>query len=174
MSRGLKNALLVPLRKSTPERYVLIHYRVATMIEAACMNCANQPESGGILLGSIRGPHLEISGFTRPGPEDQRAPFHFVRQDAKHQSAAERAWASSQRTITFVGEWHTHPIGKPIPSSIDRKSWSALARRTKHPMLFLLAAPAKWTGFLANRRLLMATLKELSLCERGHSGIILR
>lgn len=65
MLRRLKTALLAPLRKA--DRYVLVHYAVVAMIEKAVATCEGRPEAGGILLGSVRGPHLEIRTFTR-GP----------------------------------------------------------------------------------------------------------
>jgi len=174
MFRRARNALFAASHKGQLERHVLIHYSVVEMIERASISCANAPESGGILLGAIRGPHLEITDFTQPGAEDLRSMFQFVQQDAWHQKAAHNAWVSSHRTVTFAGEWHTHPLGEPIPSSIDRMSWSVLTRKAKYPMLFLLAAPGKWKGFLATQGRLLAAQKELSIYERGHLGIVLR
>jgi integrative and conjugative element protein (TIGR02256 family) len=144
------------------------------MIEEACRQCANAPESGGILLGAIRGPHLEIVDFTQPGSDDVRSMLQFVRQDERHQTAADNAWKGSRHTVTFAGEWHTHPLGDPIPSSVDRRSWSGLAGHTKHSMLFLLATPGQWKAFLVTRRRFLTTQKELSACERGQWGLVMR
>ena len=30
-------------------------------------------------------------------------------------------------TVDYVGEWHTHPQRSPIPASLDRREWHALA-----------------------------------------------
>jgi integrative and conjugative element protein (TIGR02256 family) len=174
MFRRVRNALSAAPSEGLLERRVLIHYPVVEMIERACRQCAHAAESGGILLGAVRGPHLEVTDFTEPGPDDVRSMFQFVRQDTRHQKAADKAWAASHQIVTFAGEWHTHPVGEPIPSSVDRKNWAALARRTRYPMLFLLAAPGKWKGFLAMRGRLLTTQTELSVYERGHLGIVMR
>jgi integrative and conjugative element protein (TIGR02256 family) len=173
MLRRVRDALLVGIPKGRPERYVLLHYAIVEMVERAAANCANQPETGGILLGSARGPHLEITGFTLPGPTDVRTHSRFVRQDASHEEAAMTAWVTSNRTISFVGEWHTHPSGKAIPSIIDRGNWSRLATKSRYPMLFLLAAPGSWKAFLVLRRGTRVIHTELSTCERGDIGLVL-
>lgn len=97
-------------------------------------------EAGGILLGSYRGPHIEIIQCTSPLPKDQRAPFRFYRRDPGHDIAARTAWKRSKRTVTFVGEWHTHPEDDPKPSEVDRNTWFKLMQRQRRePMIFLIA-----------------------------------
>jgi integrative and conjugative element protein (TIGR02256 family) len=170
MLRRLKTVLLAPLR--TADLYVLVHYPVVTMMQEAVSNCEERPESGGILLGSVRGPHLEITGFTRPAAADERTLVSFVRQDRAHQAAADQAWKQSDREIGFMGEWHTHPSGPPQPSIIDRGSWARLAAQSEHAMCFLLASPQGWRGFRVTRRTGGASV--LTECERGALGVVLR
>jgi integrative and conjugative element protein (TIGR02256 family) len=170
MLRRLKTALLAPLR--TADRYVLLHYSVVAMMQEAVATCQDRPESGGILLGSVRGPHLEITAFTVPAATDERTMISFVRQDRTHQVAADRAWKLSKGEVGFMGEWHTHPSGPPAPSMIDRGSWARLAAQSEHPMCFLLASPQGWRGFHVTRRTGGAAV--LSECERGALGIVLR
>src|SRR5882757_868914 len=81
-------------------------------------------EAGGILLGCYRGPHVEILECTTPMPLDKRTGHGFVRRDPGHQRAALAAWKASDRTVNFVGEWHTHPEERPSPSRVDRATWS--------------------------------------------------
>ena len=50
---------------------------------------------------------------------DQQRLWMFARSDPSHQKAAEAAWLASGGTITFVGEWHTHPTGILTPSPRD-------------------------------------------------------
>jgi integrative and conjugative element protein (TIGR02256 family) len=173
MLQRVRDALLVVMRKRPAERYVLMHYAIFEMIERAAANCANEPETGGILLGCVRGPHLEITGFTFPGPTDVRTLSRFVRQDESHEEAAKKAWVASDRTVSFIGEWHTHPVGKPIPSNIDGDNWSELALKSRYPMLFLLAAPGNWRAFLVTRSRTDVIHTELVVCERGDLGVVL-
>jgi integrative and conjugative element protein (TIGR02256 family) len=97
-------------------------------------------EAGGILLGCYRGPHVEILECTKPMPLDSRARYRFVRRDPGHQRAALAAWKASDRTVNFVGEWHTHPEKNPTPSHVDRSTWADLMERRKSdPLIFIIA-----------------------------------
>lgn len=172
MLRRLKNALLAPLRPV--DRYVLVHYPVVAMMREAVATCEGQPESGGILLGSVRGPHLEITGFTTPARADERTMVSFVRQDRSHQAAADQALNKSDHEIGFIGEWHTHPSGSPIPSIIDQSSWAELAGRCSYPMCFLLASPQGWRGFHVASQKPGTSYAELVEHERGVLGVVFR
>lgn len=99
-----------------------------------------QLEAGGILLGSYRGPHVEIIECTIPMPLDKRSRYGFVRCDPGHHRAALGAWTTSGRTVNFVGEWHTHPEENPTPSGIDRNTWlEEMNRRRNDPLIFMIA-----------------------------------
>lgn len=144
----LKTALLASLRNAN--RYVLVHYPVVTMMQEAVATCPNQSDSGGILLGSVRGRHLEITGLTMPEATDERTVMSFVRQDHAHQAAADFGWRHSMGDVGFMGEWHTHPSGPQVPSMIDRGSWALLAAQSEHPMCFPWRAPGRAAGLRAS------------------------
>lgn len=80
-------------------------------------------EAGGILLGSYRDPHIEVVFATLPGPDDIRRPFSFIRKCASHKREALKQWNESDKSITYIGEWHTHPQLIPQPSRTDYKNW---------------------------------------------------
>lgn len=168
----LRNVL--PARRRAADRYVLVHYPVVAMMQRAVATCEGCAESGGILLGSVRGPHLEITAFTSPAPADERTMSRFVRQDRAHQVAANDAWMRSAHQVGFIGEWHTHPFGGPAPSRIDRASWARLVAYTGHPMCFLLAAPEGWRGFRVSSSIFDLANPALVEHERGDLGVVLR
>ena len=97
-------------------------------------------EAGGILLGCVRGPHLQIIDATTPSPRDRRSRFSFERDDFHHHAIAMRRWQESDGIIRYVGEWHTHPEDYPSPSSIDLREWRGLAasRIDGRPLLALI------------------------------------
>ena len=84
----------------------------------------NSSESGGILLGSYRGNHIEVIDATLPGKKDIRRKNEFIRIDKHHQIYAEKLWRKSEGKITYIGEWHTHPTNTPSPSPIDIAEWN--------------------------------------------------
>ncbi|EZQ19373.1 hypothetical protein CF98_02665 [Halopseudomonas bauzanensis] len=94
-------------------------------------------EAGGILLGHVRGIHVEIIEATVPTPKDQRLKYFFERMLHGHQWIAEKRWRDSNKLIRYLGEWHTHPEDLPTPSELDINEWQRLAKRRRdgRPML---------------------------------------
>lgn len=108
-------------------------------------------EAGGILIGSYRGDHIEISGCTIPMPKDRRQRYLFDRVDRGHHIAALAAWEASGHTDTYVGEWHTHPEDHPTPSTIDRLTWARLTMFGANPMIFVICGRQSfWWGIGKN------------------------
>ncbi|WP_457374776.1 Mov34/MPN/PAD-1 family protein [Pseudomonas tolaasii] len=97
-------------------------------------------EAGGILLGCVRGPHLQIIEATTPSPRDRRSKFSFERDDYYHDATAIKRWEESAGIIRYLGEWHTHPENYPSPSSTDLREWRTLAesRIDGRPLLALI------------------------------------
>lgn len=97
----------------------------------------NDPEAGGILLGHVRGVHLEILEATVPTPKDHRLKYFFERLLHGHQGIAERRWRDTNGLVRYLGEWHTHPEDRPTPSGLDISEWRKLAssRKDRRPML---------------------------------------
>ena len=104
-------------------------------------------ESGGILLGARRGPHLEVVDLTTPFPRDIRKRTFFDRRDSRHNGYALKKWATNQRKIDYLGEWHTHPECIPSPSSLDIKEWRKLIPPRNAQLVFLiLGISDSWLG----------------------------
>jgi integrative and conjugative element protein (TIGR02256 family) len=111
-------------------------------------------EAGGILLGFYRGPHVQIMHCTSPRAGDRRFWNLFDRSDPGHQSEAIRRWRDSGRTMTYVGEWHTHPEAVPTPSLVDRRTWGRIARRhAVGPLVFVIRGTAGWYWELMRNKL---------------------
>ena len=80
-------------------------------------------EAGGVLLGYVRGEHLDIVFATPPQARDVRRRTGYERNDSAHQAIADRMWQESSGEIRYLGEWHTHPEDSPSPSSVDIDGW---------------------------------------------------
>lgn len=119
-------------------RFVLVHEEVISLIEGRVERGPSSRETGGILIGSYRGNHIEVSGFTTPYPQDRRTFALFDRIDPLHQSIAMKTWQHSGGTDTYIGEWHTHPEASPSPSWLDKRTWKKLITRSHAPMIFAI------------------------------------
>lgn len=97
-------------------------------------------EGGGILLGYVRGDHLEVLHATEPSSKDKRHRFLFEREKQGHQEEALRLWKESGGLVRYLGEWHTHPQKSPTPSGMDRAEWEKLAqlRTDRRPVLTVI------------------------------------
>ncbi|WP_179152785.1 Mov34/MPN/PAD-1 family protein [Chromohalobacter israelensis] len=97
------------------------------------------PESGGMILGRIRGEYLDIAHVTEPGGHDFQSRFQFIRRDYGHHQVALDAWETSNSEVGYLGEWHTHPEDSPMPSSIDLAGWKKVIRDGHSPYcLFII------------------------------------
>ncbi len=72
-------------------QYVLVHTRVVDTIARWVDERHDFLEAGGILIGSYRGPHIEIVDCTTPMLFDRRRRTLFDRRDPGHQLAAMNA-----------------------------------------------------------------------------------
>lgn len=135
------------------EGYVLVRHEILRHFEREAARCSGRSEQGGILIGQYRGPHIELTDYTTPGPSDQSSATSFVKVDPVHQNAAERAWRLSGRTKTYLGEWHTHPSGGAVPSFTDRRTWSSVAKRAGTFCVFAVIAPNDWSLYVTEKKL---------------------
>ena len=117
-------------------------------------------ETGGILLGRYSAAHdcALIEKVTGAPVDSQMGRTWFVRGVRGLQAKLDLLWRRHEGY--YLGEWHFHPFGSPIPSSVDVKQLQKIARsrlyRCPEPMLMILGGdPANsWTmrAFLFRRR----------------------
>lgn len=84
-------------------------------------------ETGGALLGWRQEGHAVIAVTLGPGPNAKHGLSSFEPDAAWQLEEGKRIYVESGRTISYVGEWHTHPRGAPRPSRQDRKTAEQLA-----------------------------------------------
>jgi integrative and conjugative element protein (TIGR02256 family) len=87
-------------------------------------------ETGGALLGRRESELAVVEEVLGPGPHASHGFRHFE-PDAKWQlREGERIYAESGRTVAYLGDWHTHPHGRPHPSSQDHRTAEMIATTT--------------------------------------------
>lgn len=117
---------------------VLVPHAVIASIRAKAPAAKGHNEHGGLLLGYRKAGALEICGATFPTRWDYGTPTSFKRSGRGHRIAALREWMRTGHTVDWIGEWHTHPGGRALPSWIDLRSWRNLVDHTKQPMTFVI------------------------------------
>lgn len=103
-------------------------------------------ETGGILVGRIAAPRKTIY-VTRlvPAPPDSRGtPWVFRRGTEKLPEALENVQRRTGGLLTYVGEWHTHPMGGSDLSDTDKGAVISLRSILDHvglPTLITIVTP---------------------------------
>jgi integrative and conjugative element protein (TIGR02256 family) len=82
-----------------------------------------QAEAGGIVLGQVSTDERRIfvNRASTPSRYDRRWPFGFQRNRHWAQQIVEYEHYNSGGCNTYLGEWHTHPAERAIPSYRDYK-----------------------------------------------------
>jgi len=127
-------------QRTGPDSYVVIQPAVMEVFNNFVQTGADAPESGGILLGFVRGHHVDVIEATPPMKSDKRFRSFFERLANGHEAIAKRRWMESNGLVRYLGEWHTHPQDDPIPSYVDRDEWQKLAvkRRDERSVLAII------------------------------------
>lgn len=95
--------------------------------------------------------NLVISDLIGPGPGavHRRLTFEPDSEWQTHRVAG--IYARSGRTSKYLGDWHTHPQGHPIPSTRDKNTLELISRyepaRCPEPIMLIAGNPlgsAKW------------------------------
>ncbi|WP_201491369.1 Mov34/MPN/PAD-1 family protein [Pseudomonas paracarnis] len=117
---------------------------------------SDKTEAGGILLGYRKGPHLHIVQVTVPQLTDRCRRFRFDRSAHHHQQIALDQWHVSEKTMDYLGEWHTHPEINPSPSGVDINEWVKITNRQTKPMVFMILGLTGtiWLGLSVNNALI--------------------
>ncbi|WP_342560608.1 Mov34/MPN/PAD-1 family protein [Psychrobacillus sp. FSL W7-1457] len=99
----------------------------------------SKKESGGILIGRYikDTPNAIVDLCTTPQPEDRQKRYFFKRSKKYHQEILDLIWEKSNSTQNYLGEWHTHPELRPIPSSHDLKEWGNLLSKQNEDVRYI-------------------------------------
>lgn len=130
-------------------------------------------ETGGMLLGyEAKNGEAVVNAVIGPGPKAKHSRFRFV-PDAKYQQAelGKHFYKTGGRE-TYLGDWHTHPLGSCRLSVVDKWTLARIARTpssgTQHPVMAILCGSnADWkigaVRFLSVKRRLL--LREYRLAQ---------
>lgn len=99
---------------------------VLRYILEACSS-AGGLETGGILIGNYARDHdiAVIAQVTGPPSDSRRGVTWFFRGIKGLQRLLRRLW--SNELSYYLGEWHSHPRGRAIPSEADARQMKQIA-----------------------------------------------
>jgi integrative and conjugative element protein (TIGR02256 family) len=82
-------------------------------------------ETGGMLVGyegADRAGEMVVTQLIAAGPRAKRGEFDFNPDGRWQRGELARVYQASGRLETFLGDWHSHPHGLPLPSETDVKT----------------------------------------------------
>ncbi|MYZ39050.1 hypothetical protein GT002_29095 [Streptomyces sp. SID4917] len=156
----------------TPQPVTVVHLTVpaARVITTELRMADHTNETGGILLGHHTRDSVTVRHAGTPGPAAVRTPTYFLRDLAHAQTLADKAF-TTDRSV-WVGEWHTHPTGRPAPSARDTATYRQLLDDTElgfHSIVSLIFAyqEGRWTGTAWTFHSQRVTPVELTVSRMG-------
>lgn len=108
-------------------------------------------ETGGMLVGyrESGAPNADgvVTHLIGAGPDAVRERSRFVPDGRWQQAELATLYAAYGRSVTYLGDWHSHPRGTARPSPADRKTYGRVARdpdaRCPHPIVVIATAKSE-------------------------------
>jgi integrative and conjugative element protein (TIGR02256 family) len=100
-------------------------------------------ETGGMLMGWTMATEIVVTHVIGPGPGAVFARDHFEPDGRWQNRHLARIYRASDFTVTYLGDWHSHPRGPARPSSRDRETAGAVSAdadaRAPEPLTLLVS-----------------------------------
>lgn len=121
-------------------------------------------ETGGLLMGWSDGSAALITHVVGPGPDAIHRRYSFTPDHVWQAGEVARIYDGSGRTSTYLGDWHSHPGGRAVPSVRD---WCAAvtigrsrAARCATPLMLIVSTGPSGIIDAAGYRLQRRRLRE--------------
>ena len=116
------------------EIFFSIHEGVYSRFQEYIKQYHFKTESGGIIVGTLVPSKKRViaTDITEPQAKDECLGFTYKRSEFGHQEIMDCLWENSNKTKTYIGEWHTHRQKIPQPSLTDIRNWGTISRRRQN------------------------------------------
>lgn len=109
-------------------------------------------ETGGVLFGyQTEDADFVVTNATGPGPDARHRRSSFEPDTAYCQAQLNAIHKATNGIISYIGEWHTHPLGDTKPSRQDLRSMLELANdpstQQPSPLLWIFRPKRKVLGW---------------------------
>jgi integrative and conjugative element protein (TIGR02256 family) len=107
-------------------------------------SCKRPLETGGMLLGyqGLERPEAVVQVATGPGLRARHQLTSFEPDGRWQQRELAAIYEASGRRTAYLGDWHSHPRGRAVPSARDVKTARKVSRRPRaraaHPLTLIV------------------------------------
>jgi integrative and conjugative element protein (TIGR02256 family) len=84
-------------------------------------------ETGGALFGYETAGDLVIARVIGPGPKAHHRRTRLIADPEHLQRVIDETHAETDGRLSYIGEWHTHPLGRARPSATDEETTARIA-----------------------------------------------
>lgn len=115
-------------------------------------------ETGGCLMGYWVAEFTEvvITEVIGPGPKAMHGKWYFFPDTSWQAKQIAKIYSDSNRLITYLGDWHSHPTTTISLSVIDRWTMMRIGQhkpaRVRAPLMGVVHSPPNWALTLHCRR----------------------
>jgi integrative and conjugative element protein (TIGR02256 family) len=108
-------------------------------------------ETGGVLMGyQAQNNDLVVTDLIGAGDNATHKYTGFTPDQDYQLEQIAQVYVRSGGTITYLGDWHTHPNSKPEPSLLDKRTLTRIAltpesKNIRPIMAILGGSPTRWT-----------------------------
>jgi integrative and conjugative element protein (TIGR02256 family) len=133
-------------------------------------------ETGGILMGFKNSGGIFITNVFGPGPKAVHEHFSYTPDYDHDEKVIAETFIGSGGKITYLGDWHTHPLNPSYMSGRDKETLKRIsqykpARLLEPVMLILGTQPLSLRGWLYKRSLTNSIIEvEVNLVANGESS----
>lgn len=101
-------------------------------------------ETGGVLIGYwASDAEAVIATMIEGGPKAKRTRTRFVPDSEFQNARIEKIYQESNQSLAYLGDWHTHPLGRLALSPTDKTTLRRISSypdaRANTPIMLLLA-----------------------------------
>ncbi|MEK6274351.1 MAG: Mov34/MPN/PAD-1 family protein [Actinomycetota bacterium] len=130
-----------------------------------------ETETGGMLVGyegAAGGEDIVVTSLIDAGPRASHAEYAFNPDGRWQRQQLARVYADSGRIATFIGDWHSHPHGLPLPSEQDVETAQQTAEnagaRAPRPLTVIVGRDLNHKWVAAGFRYTNGELVQARLC----------
>ena len=128
----MQGNIIIPIRNSTQK--IIILKNVLENIRKH-MQIGDMPENGGLLFAEFTLPEIIVKKISISDESDFRSKYEFIPNQRRQQQIINSYF---KKGLHYIGEWHTHPENKPLPSIKDISSMKETFIKSKHELNFFL------------------------------------
>ena len=114
-------------------------------------------ETGGVLMGQRNDNNIILSHYIGPGPKAIHKHFSFMPDDKYQQQEISKIYTRTNREITYLGDWHSHPYNKAYLSGMDKDVLKKIAdyndARLADPVMIIIGTrPFETSAWIYHRK----------------------